>query len=525
MFPFRWDYKPNKNFTGKIDLECRMKIDALIKFLGENKNWVTSTFYKDNALEYYNDATYFYEYVRTGIYQEGGEKSTVYNYQYNLLNKETFYEILIIKNEATFKYELNVSKIGLNIYETGIAILSFHLINYNTETTSEDVLRINDYGRRIYPQFLDSNSKSENLILATRNAFLAQHIKIHTELNTIFFEDFKQFNDSVSIQNNIQNNPKKLPNTPDKLASLLGDNFKTLNTVSENEEILIRPILDDRMFVICWYGNKSEVQKLEYNVEEKQYGYLNHEANDFWTQYIFVDNSGNTIQSRNLRAKLAEKHTYDRWVDYNTLFGISRYSFVCLTVNEEYAEKYISNHVTGRYFEFIQLALAQRASILKFSDEATQIAGVEEKKLIKEAETLHIAYMRFINRLNFSEVTAQEQGIEMYQKLIEAMKIDRDIKTLNGEIDELHQFVNIKEQDYAMKEATWLNILAAIFLPATFFVSLLGINLFDQNNLIINPSTHFSRPAIDYLIIILFILFLPAYYYRKKIIERLRKRK
>lgn len=531
LFPFRWDYKPPKIAIEAVNLKERLNIGSFINFLKVDDKWQRSTFYETDPLEYYNDATYFYEYVRNSIYTFDEKEPPVHNFEYKISCGDAVYEINIEKDtekKEIFIYRLRVNKILLNIYETGVAILSFHLSNFDHSHTKEDILRINDYGRRLYPQFLDTatdkNSKDSELIIAARKAFLAKSIKIYIEeCNPFFREEFEQFKDVKRIENLIREKRGRLPNMPESVTKLIGTNFRTLNNIDEEEEIIIRPIMDDRMFVVCWYGNKKEVQYLQHDIFDNEYGYLKHERNDFWTKFIFVDNTSNTIQSRMLRKKLVEKNTYDRWIDWNTLYGICRYSVVCLTDREWFAVNHISNHVAGRYFEFIQLALVQRACIIKFSDETTMLAGCKEKKLISGAEFLHIAYMRFINRLNFSEVTSQEQGIEMYKMLMESMEIDRDIKTLNSEIDELHQFVSMKEQDTATKEATWLNILAVIFLPATFFVSILGISLFDKNNLVLDISSPFSRPAFDYLVATFLILLIPSYYYRKKIFERIKR--
>lgn len=71
-------------------------------------------------------------------------------------------------------FSLNVSKIYLNLYENGIAVLGFFLDNKNYDQPT-DILKINDFGRRIYPQFLDAVGKKQDsgakILDAAHNAF------------------------------------------------------------------------------------------------------------------------------------------------------------------------------------------------------------------------------------------------------------------------------------------------------------------------------------------------------------------
>jgi len=493
LMPFRWDYKESNNLlTNKLSLESRLNLIKFKEILDKN-NWIKSTYHTDSPIDYYNDATYYLEFVRSAISELNSENSTVYCYEYNLVGKEFFYEIDVKKTDFQKTYKLNISRITLNVYDTGILNIGIHLTNFEY-TDKEDILKINDFGRRIYPQFLDTGANPEDsssdLLGATRNAFLANYIKIYFAINNIteiiYEESFEQFRDINKFKMLISKDPANLPNAPIRIADFLGANFKTIiNQSKDKDEIIIRSILDDRNFVICWYGNNEEIQNLKgINKKSddtfKNYNYTLFSQNDYWLKYLFIDNSSNTIQSQTMRKKYAKLHTYDRWIEYGTLYGISRYSFVCLTGIDYYTLNHISEHVTKRYYEFIQLALAQRASIIKFSDEATLISGKDENSISKEAEYLHKKYMQFVNRLYFREVTAQEQGIEMYQMLTSLMDLERDKNMLNLEIDELHQFVSIKEQEKQVKEAAKLNKIAMLFLPFTVVFSILGSNIYNS---------------------------------------------
>ena len=130
----------------------------------------------------------------------------------------------------------------------------------------------------------------------------------------------------------------------------------------------------------------------------------------------------------------------------------------------------------------VKLTLLQRASILRFSDEASKIADEIKHYNKKKAgdcklKKLHQDYLWFVNRLYFREVTAQEQGIELYNLMQEKMEISRDIKDLDREIDDLYQFEGLEADRESNRKVTYLTILAGIFLLPTFISGFFGMNL------------------------------------------------
>lgn len=447
-----------------------------------HKDWIQSKYHQRAPIEFYNQANYFYENVRSAIHESKSIRPTVINREYELGGKQFDYIIERINGTV---YRLQVERIGLNVYDSGIAVIAFHLINTKHRTGAE-VLAINDFGRRLYPQFLDTavdkDPAVQTIIQETQQAFLAKTIEIRSgnEL-PVFRESFEIYQNPQRLSQGIAADPYNLPNRPESVAKFLGPHFTTRRQRAPgNPQVLIRPILDDRMFVVCWMGDDVESANLQrWKEPEAAYHYQDFTASDFWMKYIFLDNSDNTIQSRRLRPKLAQEHTDDRWIEYGTLYGISRYSFVALTDGGDYARKIIRQHMAGVYFEMAQLALVQRATVIRFSDEATRIVtdhALSEDGIVEEARTLHEHYTRFINKLYFWEVTPQEQGIELYTMLAKHMEIVRDVESLNKEIDELHQFIRADQEARQTRQATNLTRVATIFLPATFIAGVMGMN-------------------------------------------------
>lgn len=143
-------------------------------------------------------------------------------------------------------FSLKLDNICLHVFDTGVGVLSFNLSNYSYPD-KEDILIINDYGRRIYPQFLiDGGNKTQG---AKRN-FLAD--KIYGRLGSFTFEDnFEQYEEPI------ENNACFLP--PQHIRNIfgysinekVGDHGKDFVFRGNDERknvIRIRQITDDRMF-------------------------------------------------------------------------------------------------------------------------------------------------------------------------------------------------------------------------------------------------------------------------------------
>jgi Mg2+ and Co2+ transporter CorA len=132
-----------------------------------------------------------------------------------------------------------------------------------------------------------------------------------------------------------------------------------------------------------------------------------------------------------------------------------------------------------------ELCLVQRACILRFSQEVARISAMNENKknsLTARVSNLYKQYIRFVNRVYFREVTAQEQGIELYSMLQEHMKIEQNVKDLDNEISELHQYAILREDQERNKNLTLLSILGAVFIIPTFISGFYGMNLFPMDD-------------------------------------------
>lgn len=448
IFPFKWENKTTekKPFPERFDL-------TKIKIKGAS-NWIhlPNPLTAEYATELYNEKNFFYEFVHPVLYdnEKWKDDPVVLHYERKEAydHRELIYEIDVIANQSQC-YRLNLKSIGLNLYSTGTGSLVFYLENHEY-SDFDDILRINQYGRRIFPPFLSF----PNGIITTKQNELANYIAI-TGLNGSehrYFEDFSDFTDKTDWK-------------PARFIESLIDDF--------SEELEIKPVTDDRMHVLCRYENDELSDIVKQGEWEKTGGFKND-----WYRFLFVDGGKDPMCSNEkMKNKLLESHTYQRWQGEGALHGISRYSFVYLTKSNPY--DFLKTHFRTIYTRMVELSLIQRASILKFSDEVTRLSKLKNensKNITEDISGLYKAYIRFVNQIYFREVTAQEQGIELYNLLQKKMKIADQVKDLDNEISELHQYADLLERKEQDRRIAIITVLGAIFLPATFLVGLFGIN-------------------------------------------------
>ncbi len=444
LFPFRFD-KIIKGFTNKHrfyfehDIDSRIKIDQSFKESLEKSEWKYSHFEVKSHLDY-NEMVYFYDFIRDALFnsEKFEEGATSYFFEKSL-SKDATFEIKIKDKEP---YMLSLVGITLRLFDTGVGILSFEIEN-KTYAMMNDILKINDYGRRIYPQFLGKNFDID----PTKNIFLPEYVIVNG-----IRENFCNGNKNITLASYI--------------LDTLGESFTT-NKKSEGDYYL-QPLLDDRMFVVCWYGNDAFSSCVQENLMYKN-----------WYKFVFVDSNSITVQDEEMHKDLIKKASYTRWKNYGTFFGISRYSFVCLSKNDWFGNNILRFHLQTMYYQMVVLLLAQRTSLLRFSDEITAISDIRDNKPTTEnINTLYKNYLRFVNKLYFKEITSQEQGIELYDKAMEIMNTKRDMDDLRQEITALNSYAFFEQDREEKARMTKLTQLGTLFLPPTLIAGVFGMNVF-----------------------------------------------
>lgn len=467
LFPFEW--KPAKRNGLPLEEQLDLKRICNIMDAARDKWSRMKPWSKPQSLIQYNEANYFYDFVRPVLYGDAAAAYQVH-YQHNEAQGSAY----VISLESGEQFRLDLDSIGLSFYTTGVGILSFHCYN-RTNPDPDAILKINQYGRRLFPPFFATDPEKigsqaffdddrwADGLKGVQKVEIARSIIIEKNGHAWAAEDFSTWADASP----------NLEHTPGVLRQLLPSAL--ISTLA------ISPVLDDRMFVVCWYGN----DELSNNPGTRNFT-LESPSRDWWYKFVFVDSSSKTCQNERMTRQLLREHSNLRWAGYGTLYGVSRYSFVCLSnslssLKANYAS-YIPTHCQTIYFKLAEIALLQRGCVLRFSDEVTAISDLPKKNraLGAHVSSLYKQYIRFVNKIYFREVTAQEQGIELYDLLQKHMRIENQVKDLDREIEELHRYVSLLEEDRRNETLDILTYIGAFFVVPSFVCSFFGISDFQM---------------------------------------------
>ncbi|TYQ16305.1 UNVERIFIED_CONTAM: hypothetical protein Cloal_2831 [Acetivibrio alkalicellulosi] len=473
VFPFIW------NDDGKISMEKFEEV--LNKDFWKPTNWNTRDISKDSKEYLLDYATYQYfnNPVCDVIFGIGNDKKTpvVKNYSFNEISNKSKYIIKKDKHE----YSLSINQISLSIYNTGIAVMVYET-EYNPDDpekrTMDDVRRINQLGRRISAAYLPE--KGRNDVLYADYLGIRLYLKGKKQavgktesddlVEYLFENDFKKdlINNKKISLNYVPKIVKGIISFSEKKCdkSKYGITSSKKPSNSKKKMFYISNILDDRMFVCCLVrDNKFAGQlKIGENINGKyEYSYetcakdkkMNIEENIACLLYAFAfidDGKEPSCMNREMMINILKKHVYDRWIEYGTVYCITHHSLVCVVEeNLKNTQSTVINPFLTLYIKMAILVLVQRASIISFEREGAQISkGFEKKNAIsnknaKKIMSLHERYVAFKNQLLFFEVTAQEQGIELYDMMHESLYIKKETEQLESQLKNLYEASNIDQ--------------------------------------------------------------------------------
>lgn len=358
----------------------------------------------------YNEEAYFHDFFKNSI-----KKADFYTREYE--DKR----FILSKSK---EYRLTLDSATLRLFESfNIGILTLNIKNTNYDDI-RSILEINDYARRLYAEYLNFDECKSGLVPN--------------------YVEFNGARESFEFDKDL-----KKP----KISKIINEFIPTDK---------IEKAVDDRMFTMSYFNKPSFAEQLKDDSL----------SNDKWYEYVFIDGDGINVQNRDMQRELTKAATYARWQNYGTLYGTTKYSFVCLTNSEFPLE-----HMQTMYKSMFSMLLMIRATILKFSNEVSQIAkDLEHKDSVSRVEKLYKEYIRFVNNFYFREITAKDQGLEIYEKALEILNIPRDIKELDKELEELFRFVDLQNSKKASKDIHVLTWIGAILLPPSIVTGFFGMN-------------------------------------------------
>ena len=422
----------------------------------------------------FNEKQYFYPFVHDVLYDNGGADSKIRHYERKI--GDEYYIITVNKKE----YRLKIESINLNLYDLGLGMLSFHLMNTEeSQATPEDILKINQYGRRIMPPFYDEIAKNHPRME------LADKIAIVRGEETILCDDFSYY---------------KFDDTW-KAGRFIGHFLSPLD---------FRPIIDDRMFTLCYYQDNHELERLakarpqSNDFSRKNYNENSSEASsDFWYKFVFVDGGESaTCYGTDMYKQLLKSQTYTRWEHplRGTEYGVSSYSLVALTTHT--APSFLLDNFETIYSRLAEFVLCQRAGLVLFSIKVGALSDssdvVTEDVAEKSLELTH-EYIQFSNRFCLTDLTSQDQGRELYALLRKSLDTERyevslreQITRLNAIIQEFRQEQNAQSDKIQERNSYNLNKLAGAVIPVTIMTALLSLYQLSDRFYCYKPTVHIA---------------------------------
>lgn len=476
MFPFLWkcsdnDLNPTKGSKLKIP-----KNQELLDFLNsDNSYWEpyqsplfsNIESWKDlssNAKEQirldYSVYQYFNFPARKAIYGDIEEdalkpKKKVRNYTYKFKDKaqngtsHNIYSIIVStgKDNQYYNYDLNINNITLRLYDPiGIGVIVYELENYEY-CSLKDVIQINEYGRRIQLAMMAPDvSSGKKYLTAARLCIQGTHLGV---INQDF--EAEVFEHAIS-KAKYPWNKNKLNMVSRTVTDLFKDksqNLKVSFDEKDNDRFYLMPYVDDRMFCMSLV---SDPEIYPYgSIKYKGIESLgDDDALKTLYEFVFIDQYGDcTCQSPPMRKEMLEKALYLRWVEYGSIYGINRYSMVAITGSHEDTAATVIYPFLMIYKEMVQLVLVQRAAIGMFAERAMEISRIaSENKLIKNyIIELQQDYVSFKNQILLFEVTAQQQGLEMYDMMRDSMNIELQKTEIEEQLRILFEISEMQSSD------------------------------------------------------------------------------
>jgi hypothetical protein len=246
-------------------------------------------------------------------------------------------------------------------------------------------------------------------------------------------------------------------------------------TQETQSEWLYDSFTDDRMFVVTFMINANIAKRLG----KRMCGRYVYESDDFWYRYIFLDGGSKGVENEEMQVQLIRDHTYPRWANYGTLYGMSRYSFVALCGVDDGGKfhEILYDQMMSMYYQLALVILFQRSMLLKFSHDVRKLdLNNPDKSFIKNAQKLHGDFIKFTNAYLFSEVTPQEQGIELYDQWYKIQDLDKLFSEVKQEIDDVASYVR---NEISHKTDVSVRDLTLILFVLTIWLVLFGDFIFD----------------------------------------------
>lgn len=509
IFPFKYEMKGNKQ------LKPDEVAQRLSKGNTDGKSGWAIAHYALDSIKNYNEFSYFHPYVQRAIFNKEG------NVGVEFLKREDFHTLKLEyydSDNMQQTMETQVNEIDIHLFDNQIGLLTITTEKQHGDSSTIDFqtfLRYNDIARRVYPPYLGEKNicspKLESKILPVKISLCKG-----SDTKYSISEAFKPIDLEESADKDIvflSNIIKELL-TPFVLKH-------TYNMPMVEDTIYYTPFIDDRMFIVSYYSDNAKSAEMQARCCD---GYV-YETSDDWYRFIFVDGNYANIKNDAMKNDLIRRHTYARWANNGSFFGMSRYSFVLLCDDSNFSRNVLKQHMKSLYYQIALIVLFQRAMLLKFAEDIDGLTGDYEtgkclKKLKDDSGELHGKFIKFVNKYWFIEVTPQEQGIEIYNQWMELLNLEKLYNELQREISELAGYVENKIEAETNNRVAMITYMGPLFLILGVAVTIYGDDIRDAKSWIglCNALCVLSSPA-GIIFILLCIVFVVTLIYFLKFIK------
>lgn len=513
LLPFVWEGTGSRSVSFK----------EFKKIFDNNPNWentdIADISYNSNAYTFgnlkecqrlYEEYRFFHPHVRKAIYGLGSDIVSNYTFRYkDTHNKGHYY----IKKDGV-EYDLLLCSIKLKIFNTGIAILiiegqnlGFARDKKTSQANFEAVRNINEYGR---------NVTLPSIYCKKRNSHCADKLTISIPDVVNIEENFSGFLSRIKDENCYRERVT-LTHISELLKELLsfGSNFRfSSKPGNDKNTYYISTALDDRMFVVSYVMDTNIVETMLAEDDKGEPIYLNDKAlSKSMFEFIYSEASDRcTCYDGAMRRKKLSEHLYTRWSEKKMLIGCTDRALTVLTKDMTENNKFLAHFYLTVYVQTCVLVQAQRTSILNFQIRSSDIsAHIEEKgkkvklSTISKIMNLQESFVAFQNQLDFVDVTAQQQGFEVYDLLMKASYVMQEKQALMERLSALSNTSNISLDYNFNKWALVFAIPTLVFESIGFLLETTGYSALGK-----------IRGAGIFGILVLFVFFVLFYYRRKR---------
>ncbi len=356
-----------------------------------------------------------------------------HDYSYSPENEVYVIEKKEGKGKEAKTFSLPVTNIRVLVHDNGVGLFMLCVEN-RTYPDINDIAWINEYGRRISLPYL---TDAPHELTAEKISLLGR------------VADFCQLSEEYISSGHTPN----------------GDIIEPIRAVIEEligTDAVIKPIIDDRMFVCCLIRNE------ELSSTFKDDGlYTSEEV----YRLAFVDANDASCPTEKMRRAILERCIYDRWAAWGTVDVVTHHSLFRLTGEYEGILNSVINPFNNMYVQLAAGALLQRASIMHFSNKCTQLSkkinnSLNSKKgitapLKHEIEKLNAEFVDAGSCIFLDQLSAQEQAIEEFDMLRSELYIDKSLAALREKIKGLYELAHIyteQEENNMLNFITYLGI-------------------------------------------------------------------